>query len=508
LSRLRLAAAALCVALAFGAGATADVRLERALAESPDDPDLAWARVRDLAAGEASEETVASLESFLARWPHRRPEANLLLGRQLSALGRDEEAIPKLERATADLPRSGAARFHLALALRAVGRLEEADRQLAFAARLAPELAAEASLLRALGRLDSDDPDGAQDLLQQVIELDPEGEAARGARLMLSQLGTPRPNMLGLRFDGYAGMQYDDNVRLESGAVPGSVVDGDFAGTWGSTLSWDIPLAGLGGEGSFERFSLATGLRYDSRDFIDVDDFDTQEVSGFASARWKANDRVSLGLDSAHGRAFLAEEAYSSLTHVRPNLTWAAGERGGVLRLWGRYQWVRYENPPLFSSLERDGEGYGVGIEHFFALPGLPRAWAGWLFDWRRSLTDAEPDLLGFEGDYDHDRYRGGLRGHVGLPWSFSLDGAATLAQERYLNDNLVDFLSRLLSGEAGRPRRREDLVVDTRLALTYELSRRIDIELQWSFLERLSNADLYDYDRNSLGLAVRLKAF
>ena len=502
--RCLVAVAALFVASPVFSQESNESRWERAAAENPDDPDVAWALARELADAGETEAAIEQLRAVTSRWPDRRAGAWLLLGRLLSEQGREGEAVEPLERAVAAHPTSGPARFHLALALRATGRLEEADAQLRFAAFHAPELAAEATLLRALGRLERDDEAVARQLLEETIELDPDGDAAHGARLLLRQQTRERRHY-GFQIDAHAGGQYEDNVRLESGAVPGAEIDGDYAATWGSTLTWDVPLPGFGGEGDGGRFGFVTSAYYEGTDYRDEDVFDGHDVGGLGSLRWNLSPRASLRFDGLYGHSFLDDASYYQRTDLRPNFLFGLGERAGVLRFWGSYAWVRFDDRPLFSSLERDGNTFGGGLEHFFGVPGLSEAWAGWYFDWQRTTTESEADLLGFEGDFDNDRYRGGFRTRFGLPFEFSLQTNASLAGEFYENENLLDFLTQLQVGDPGRAKAREDWLLDTSVTLVRPLWRTIDLELRWSYLQRFSNADLYDYDRSIYGVAFRI---
>ncbi|MEM7409510.1 MAG: tetratricopeptide repeat protein [Myxococcota bacterium] len=494
----------LAVAPSIAASSESTDRLAEAAAAHPEDPDLAWLLARELADAGETEAAIDQLRALVRRWPERRPGVRLLLGRLLSSQGQDAEAIPHLEGAVAQQPTSGPARFHLGLALRAVGRLEDADAQFRFAAHYAPELASEALLLRALGRLERDDLETAHALLEETIAVDPDGDAAHGARLLLRQQLRER-RYYGLEIDAHAGVQYEDNVRLESGAVPGVDIDGDFAATWGSAVTWDVPLPALSGEGSSRRFGFVTSAFYEGTDYREEDLFDGHDVGGSGSLRWNLSPRASLRFDGLYGHSFLDDRSYFQRTDLRPNFLFGFGEKAGVLRLWGNYAWVRYDDRPLFTSLERDGNSFGGGFEHFFQVPGLSEAWAGWYADWQRSETESEDDLLGFEGDFDHDRYRGGVRTRFALPFAFALQTNASLAAERYANDNLLEFLNRLQVGDLARAEPREDWVLDSSVVLSRPIFEPIELELRWSYLQRFSNADLYDYDRSIYGVAFRI---
>ena len=142
-------------------------RLETAVREHRDDADLVWALAQRLAESDRLPEAVERLGGYIERWPDRRPDAELTLGRWLYDLGRDEEAVGHLERAVARLPVSGVARFHLGLALSRLGRHEEAESQFRVTEDLEPELRSESLLLRALMLLDVVDDAGGEALLRE-----------------------------------------------------------------------------------------------------------------------------------------------------------------------------------------------------------------------------------------------------------------------------------------------------------------------------------------------------
>ena len=129
-------------------------RIREAASEFPEDPDLAWAYARHLAAQKDVGAAIDELNRFMSRWPERHPDARLEIAQDFIEAGEDAAAIMLLDEQIGANPRSGTARFYRGLALRGRHRIEEAIRDFEAAGRLLPILQPEALLARALGRFE------------------------------------------------------------------------------------------------------------------------------------------------------------------------------------------------------------------------------------------------------------------------------------------------------------------------------------------------------------------
>jgi tetratricopeptide (TPR) repeat protein len=481
-----LGAAALALAPVAAADSPALDRLEQAVAEHPEDPDLRWALARALARADRLEEAVATLAESVRRWPDHRADAELNLGVWLYELERDAEAATHLERALRRDPSSGAANLYLGLAYKHLGRFAEAEAALAAAARSEPELRDDAALLQALMRLDLGDEAGGERLLHRAIALDPEGDPARSARLILGERARPRPPRIEL--EAVAGVEYDSNVVLDGGTdLPGLTGDREDARfTWGSTLTTRPVIS--------DRWMLTAGYRYDQSAHLDLHDYDTRGHTGFLSAQLGASDRVVLRMDGLIGYAELGRDPYLLSGTLRPNLLLVIGPRAGALRLFGEVESLDYDESVFLPSLERDGWGWGGGLEHAVAIPGWEGAWGTLGASFRRSETEGSSDLLGFDSAYDHDRWRGLLRLGLPLAWRLRSELSFALGHERYDHRNVIDFLTGVLGGGSLDPsdaRRRRDLVAELRIRLLRPVTRFADAELSWRYFDRGSNVAL-----------------
>jgi len=483
-------------ALARGDTPDALERLAQAVASHPDDPDLLYSLAQRLAANARPEEAVEKLSLLVSRWPAHRPEASLLLGRLLLQLDRPGQAAAELERALVLDPESGPAHLFLGLALKRLGRSDEAEPHFRLAAESTPELSGEAWLLAGLARLERGDRRGGDELLARAIDDDPASESARSARLVLEGAAARRGR---IHLQAYGGVEYDSNVTLDSGddftGLPSDRSDAGFS--WGSGIAVDAVRG--------ERFALSLGGSYDQLAHVDLDHWDMQQFGGALSTGWQISERWGARLDGRISYARLDGDPYLLWGGLRPSLLFALGPRAGWLRGFGEADWFEYDEQPFTTALERDGFAWGGGLEHVAQIPGVRGATFSWYGSWERFDSQARRDeLLGFDGAYDRDGFGGGTRVSLSLPWRFSADLGVSFLRERYANVNLIDALTDGGVGTA-TPSERRDGVWSTRLRIARPLTRFIDVELSAGYLDRRSNVDIYDYDRWVSGLAVRV---
>jgi tetratricopeptide (TPR) repeat protein len=463
----------------------------------PEDPDLAWAAAQ--AALRANHVSAADrFQAFEARWPGRRADAALERGRALAQRGRDTEALQAFDRAVASQPERGDAHLHRGLALRRLGRIAEADDAFARAAELEPALAADATLLRALGKRAQGDEDQAETLLRATIDIDPNGEAARRARLVLGE-ATPTRDDPWLSLFAQGGLEWDSNVTLDGRLqLPGDAPD---RRDWRTTYASGLAVRPLRGELA----SLSLGYRYDGSAHADLSDYDLGNHLAFGSLMLRMAEGVALRLDGLFDHARLGDARYGQTRTARPNLFVTVGERAGLLRLYGDVEQRSFYDEPSLSSLDRDGRTWGVGAEHVLPVP----AWRGaaLTLGGRFAETDtfADPDVLGFDDAYDNDRYEAHLRLEAPLFWGVRATTGVLVAHERYPAPNVVDFLTDDGVGTLS-PSSRRDWVTEASFSLLRPIHRYAAIEIGWRGTFRDSNVDLYAYDRHVAGVTLRVQ--
>ncbi len=501
MTRLRseLLVGALVFAMVVGVGA-ADAsprgpgpldRLRDAVEAHPTDPDLRWALARKLAAMGDPNAAVAATREFLRRWPDRRPGARVQIARTLLETGEDARALELLDEELSERPRHGMAHFYRGLAYRSQARIAEANHAFRLAGRMEPSIHTEAMLAEALGLFDLGREDEAVALLKEVLEQDPTGDSAVRARLLLRErevLDLTRS----YRIDAYAGLEYDDNVTLESTeSQTGATGSDDFKGTWGIGLS--------GRPWVTERASLTVGYRYDQTRHFDLTDFDVLGNTLFASGSWVLHDGLLARLDGVVSSTLQDLEAEATIGSLRPNLIYSLGPRWGALRAFGQVEVAEYHDDAPFSAWERDAMTYSLGVEHFLPLQ-IERSWLAVAGSWSRSPTQADSfgTTQDFDGDFDYDRFRARALTSLQLPWELRVRIETSYSHDRYHNDNFTRFL------ETGDERKRRDDIVSGRIGLTREILPHLALELYWSGTRRISNVGVFDYDKQRAGLVLR----
>lgn len=471
-------------------------RFERAAAAHPDDPDLAFGRARQLAVAGRSAEALEAAHRYLARWPARRADAGLELARALLDHGSPREARVLLDREIQRTPGSGIAHFYRGMALRADRDLPAANRELQAAALLAPSLRSETLLVRALVLFEMNQEDEAVSLLQELLRSDPTSDTAVRARLLLRDREVLREGRR-WRAQALAGFEWDDNVTLEGNESEFEASDReDFRGLWGVGLSGQPWLSDRGG--------LLLGYRYDQTRHADLTDFDLLQNAVFASLTLHPSRsqprRLALRFDA---------QAYDTLQDLdrvvtggsfRPNLLVALGGRAGVVRGFGAFEVAEFDTNEEIEPWKRDSLAGGLGIEH--VVPIAPRgSTLAYSYAWLRSITDAEPagGAGGFDGDFDFDSHRVRALGSFALPFSLRAQIEASYTHDDYLNDNFAHALATLENEQ-----RRDDIVAG-RIALSRPIVRHTRLELYWRGVSRISNVDVFDYDKHVVGLLVHL---
>ncbi len=468
-------------------------RLEAAVRAHPGDPDLAWAYARELAEAGQAERATAHARSYLSRWPSHRPTARVEIARALLEAEAPEAASVFLDEAVATEPTSGLARFYRALRLRQTGQLAAADREFRVAARLEPALRAETLLVRALGLFELDRETEAVGLLSEILRLDPTSDTATRARLLLRQSESTAPADR-FRANAYMGFEWDDNVTLESAEneVPASNRE-DFRGIWG------IGLAGRAIE--HDRAGLTLGYRFDQSEYDDLDGFSLLTNTVFASGSWRLGARLSLRLDAVayHALQDLDDELTGGT--IRPSAIVSLGPSWGAIRLLPEFQIAEFHDRPTVAIWERDSYSYGLGLEYFLPLRA-DRSSLTVSGAWQRSETQAEPSGFSdaFDGDFDHDSLRARAVASLVLPFDLRSRIEASYEHDRYHNDNFSHFVDTL-----GGLRKREDDIVSGRISLSAPIVRHVRFEVYWRGTRRISNVDLFDYDKQIAGAVLRV---
>ena len=165
-------------------------RIAQLVAENPDEMPLRWAYAHALAAAGRYREAESELAYYESDQPQQRAEAARRRGRWLYEAGAYGDAQHALTEALGLDPASGTAHLYLGLVLARTGAPQQAALQFSLAGKLAPELASDAALLGGLTLLESGHEREGMALLRRAIEIDPQGDPARYAALVLGGRAT------------------------------------------------------------------------------------------------------------------------------------------------------------------------------------------------------------------------------------------------------------------------------------------------------------------------------
>lgn len=94
----------------------------------------------------------------------------------------------------------------------------------------------------------------------------------------------------------------------------------------------------------------------------------------------------------------------------------------------------------------------------------------------------------------------------LSLPWSIRAQIEAGYARDEYLNDNLSLALLSLGEGDLEIAPRKDD-VASGRIAVSWPILNHVRGEAYWRGTHRRSNVDLFDYDKQIVGLLVHVSS-
>ncbi|MDJ0789597.1 MAG: tetratricopeptide repeat protein [Myxococcota bacterium] len=488
------------VSPAFSKEPTRDpiARLEALVAAQPEEPGLSWALARAYADAGRAAEAADAFAGFRARWPDRQPTASRRQGRALVEAGRAEEAVSVLEEAVAAHPDDAAAHLYLGLAWLRTGDGARAASAFERSVELAPELAATVDLLRGTAALNQGDRRRGEALLDELASGDAGAVETRLASVLLRRRRSVDGPVSRFRLQLDGGVEHDSNVTLDSGIALNGIPteQRDWRFQFGGSLGVDVWRS--------ERARIHLGYRYDQTEHEDLEAFDLQSHQVYGSAQLSLHERLWLRLDGRGSWTKLDHEPYVDSWAVAPGLWFELGPRAGALRLFGSLERDAFDRNALLPSLERDGYRYGGGLEHVIATPWRSGGWLATAFRYRRTDTDGGKDVLGLRSAFDANRFELRMRTSIPLFWRTRFEASAMAAAERFDHRNVIDRLTDDGIGDP-TPTRRNDWIYEFRTAIVRPIGRFVDVELAWRSTHRVSNVDVYAYERQIAGVYVTI---
>ena len=455
-------------------------KLEKLQREHPSTPvveALAHAYLENGRAGDA----IVGLREHGRSHPETRPLLAGLLGRSLYENGDDRIAKTALQQALAADETDEDARLYLALTLWRLGEADEASRVLEEAGERSEELLAATKLARGLIAVGDGDLDRARVHLGTVVQ-------------------EPAPR---LSLQVYSGLEIDSNVLLDGGDVPGaSTGKSDYRARYGATFAWRAQPA--------PTVFLQAAYRFDRTRHDEYEFFDLETHQGLLGARWFVSERVALEFSGGVAQHRLDHSSYLTQTLAGTGVlldlhSWR-GVALGYARLGASAERLSFHEDPILPSLERDGRRLTVDFQHHVPIPWGEETRISWgvAQGWRD--TDGSRDLFGLDSAYDHRVTTLSLGGTTALPWETTLSLTVAASREKYDHRSVIDLLTDSGVGVL-TPERRYDNVVQSELVLERPITRWATVELFVRRTHRISNVDLYDYERTVGGVLIRLSA-
>ncbi len=398
-----------------------------------------------------------ALETAQAAYPDRA-ETQLYAGLLLLQREETEKAAARLERAIATdadaIEPVGS--YYAGLAWASAGNRERAERAFERVSKQAPGTAWAAEADRALARLQSE----------------------------------PRRYWL----SAMAGLEYDSNATLRGGGVQlpqGISRENDGRGVWSLAGAYEF----------YRKSGWASGISgsYYGTGYFDLNEFDFQSPGTMGWLEKSLDENTLL-----RGQADFTYNWQDGHQYL-----WTLGTTTSVFRNVGqaglasgyfRYARNDYQfrpsglgGPPGVNAVkarDRDGNEFNFGTDYQYSFDELTLGSAGF----RYQRYDSEGS------EYEYNAYRFGLGVMRELPWKITADLYASYEYRPY--DNPSTFQDPPASGLFNASDRREH---SWRVGLMIQrpITPLVTASLVYNYYKNDSNVQLYDYDRNIVGLRL-----
>ncbi len=376
-----------------------------------------------------------------------------------------------------------------------------------------------ASYYEGIALANAEEADAAEDALERARETSPNSPWADAAERALQRISGWQAG------DAWAtvtfGAEYDTNVVLRGRGV---TLPDEISGRHDVRLVWG---ASLGKELWRNRdWSFGAMLNYSGSAHDELNEFNSHyPVASFWIDR-RLSEQLTAQFQGDFGYAWLDGDPFMNTQALTPALhyQWA---QGSVTRLSARF----YRNDFMFSrgddipdgpgviggvcpggftfcgplglnepsSRNRDGYGLALTLEHWWPVEALAtRFHAGYVYH----LFDAQGNEYSFMG---HE-LRLGAR--TQLPWEVILDTSGSLLYRPFDDptsypdpaDVLEDGTQYRLSSA-----NRRDRTIHLSVGLERDLNERMSAALRYQWIDNDSNAAVFDYDREIIGLYLTL---
>jgi len=408
--------------------------------------------------------------------------ARMDLGVLFYQTGKDQKAMEAFKVVEQIDPGRARVHYYQGLILRRNGNGTASRAKLEKAVSLDPRLKGAIRFQAAVAHYEAGALDSAKAAFQDVLSLGPDRELAESARGFINKIETAADGDKPWEFSVSLGVQYDDNVKLDSGnATLSGIKEDDFVGVvyFQGKYEW------------FKKDHLRSDVQYSfyqNQHFESaLDDFNIQDqhlsLSGFH--QFGMNE---VGLIYTFQYAALDYETYMMGHSIGPKLLLGHSELH-FTELNYRYGKKDFDNVNRFTfNDKRDVDMHHVGLSHTLLFGEKGKFYMAYGFEKEDAGSSAAED----DWTYDGHEIKLGLVLPHWQQWILSLEASGT--QRDYSNLNEAD--------PSNRVKRKDDDLLFVAV-LSRPLSEHTHLSAQYLYQQNDSNIGVYDYDRNIVGLVV-----
>lgn len=400
----------------------------------------------------------------------------------------DEAALKEFEIVQRADPDRASVYYYQGLILRRMGNSKEAAAKMERAAALDPELALQANYHAGSAHYEAGDLEAARKSFQSVVMLLPEGETAQSASEYLERINAQARYKKRWDLSLSLGLQYDDNVILEPARTIPSVAQAitdrsDWVGLL--FLRGRYQLLSTPHWTARAEYSFYQNLHRSDQ----LNDFNIQSHNMILNGG-KRFSRAELLLQYELQFAMLGGDRYLLRQGIGPRLILEADKRN-LTELFYQFGAKDFSDiRPLFpNNSDRDVRTHKVGFTHYslFGLKG--NVHAGYAFEREEAGEAPAEDDWTFNGH----RLTAGALFPSWRRLTLALDAEFVLRRFSHPNEQ-----------PPGKKRTDNDwLAIAT---LSREITRQIDVALQYLHQQNDSNIPLFKYHRNIYGGIVTVK--
>ncbi|MEC4677271.1 MAG: tetratricopeptide repeat protein [Nitrospirota bacterium] len=398
-------------------------------------------------------------------------------------IGKDQEAMESLKIVEQIDPGRARVHYYQGLILRRNGSAAASQAKLEKAVSLDASLAGAIRFQSAISHYEAGAFDSAKIAFKDVLGLEPNRDLAEAARGFINKIDTAASGEKPWSFSMSLGLQYDDNVILDSGNAPlpaGIKEKDDLVGIvylqgkyeWFKKDHWRSDV----------QYSFYQNLHFENS----LDDFNIQDhhlsLSGYR--QFGMNE---AGLIYTLQYATLGGEDYMTAHSIGPKFLWMHSDLH-FTEIDYRYGMKDFDDiSPLFrGNGERDVDTHQLGFSHTHLFGEKGKLYGGYRFEKEDAGSSAAED----DWTYDGHEIKVGLVLPPWKEWIFSLEASGT--RRDYSNPNQQDIT---------KSREDDDLLFIA--VLSHPMTEHTHISAQYLYQQNDSNISIYDYDRSIVGLVV-----